>query len=266
MAQNQPYQNQHGYVDAAFLKMAADLGKDRKQQVYRLMHVQPGQRVLDVGCGPGTDTIPLAHLVGPTGHVVGLDQDAAMLTEADTKAAAEGVTDWVEHRLGDALALPFAANHFDACHSERMFLHLRQPAQAFAEMVRVTKPEGWIAISEPDGASISVDSPEVEVERRLAQAWVRFHNNSYAGRQLYALFKGHQLVDVSATILPVMFNNLAMYRRMFRLDEVASKALEVGMVQQDELQRFETSLEEAERAGAFFSYFSMITVVGRKPE
>ncbi len=266
MTQNQPYQHQHGYVDAAFLKTAADLGKDRKQQVYRQMHVQPGQRVLDVGCGPGTDTIPLAQLVGPTGYVIGLDQDPAMLAEADTQAAAAGVKDWVEHRLGDALALPFAANHFDACHSERVFLHLLQPAPAFAEIVRVTKPGGWIAISEPDGVSISVDSSEVEVERRLAHAWVRFHNNSYAGRQLYALFKHHQLVDVSVTIVPFICTHLAMYRRLFRLDEVASKALEAGMVRHDELHRFETSLEGAERSGAFFSYFSMITVVGRKPE
>jgi len=266
MAQNQPYQNQHGYVDAAFLKAAADLSKERKQQVYRLIHIQPGQHILDVGCGSGTDTIPLAHFVGPAGKVIGLDQDPAMLAEADKRAAAEGVTDWVEHRVGDALALPFAANHFDACHSERMFLHLLQPAQAFAEIVRVTKPGGWIAISEPDGASISVDSPEVEVERQLAQAWVRFHNNSYAGRQIYALFKHHQLEDVSVTILPFMFPNLAMYRRLFRFDEVASKALEAGIVRQEELQRFETSLEAAERIGAFFGYFNIITVVGRKPD
>ena len=57
------------FVDA----QAARSGQDRKKRVYAAMHVQEGDRVLDVGCGPGTDTLPLAQIVGPTGRVVGLD-------------------------------------------------------------------------------------------------------------------------------------------------------------------------------------------------
>ena len=50
-----------GYVDAAYLDAAAKLMKTFKQLTYERMRVQPGQRILDLGCGPATDTIPLGE-------------------------------------------------------------------------------------------------------------------------------------------------------------------------------------------------------------
>ena len=266
MSQTQEDATYHGYVKAHFLTTSAEQHrKEHKQQIYRLMNVQPGHRVLDIGCGPGTDTIPLAHLVGPTGQVIGVDQDEAMIAEANKRAEAEGISDRVEHKLGDVLTLPFEDNHFDTCHSERVFIHLPNPEQVFAETVRVMKAGGWIAIIDIDGGSFSIDTPEVEVERRLAQVWVQLHNNGYAGRQLYGIFRQHALLDISVQILPFMFGSLSIYRHLFRLDSVASKAIETGLVRQDELLRFQTSLEEADSRDSFFGYVNFITVVGRKP-
>ena len=53
-----------GYVDSEYLKMLARLTKPVKQLTYELMQIEPGHKVLDVGCGPATDTIQLAPLVG----------------------------------------------------------------------------------------------------------------------------------------------------------------------------------------------------------
>ena len=104
-----------GYVDPQYLAAMAERLKQTKDRSYSLMHVQPGQRVLDVGCGPGTDTIPLAHLVGSTGEVVGVDTDADMIAQASLSAASAGVASWVTHQQADAMALPFATASFDAC-------------------------------------------------------------------------------------------------------------------------------------------------------
>lgn len=49
-----------GYVDSDYLQLVAGIVAQYKQRTYALMHVEPGHTVLDVGCGPGTDTIPLA--------------------------------------------------------------------------------------------------------------------------------------------------------------------------------------------------------------
>jgi SAM-dependent methyltransferase len=67
-----------------------------KQRTYALMRIELGHRVLDVGCGPGTDTIPLARLVGERGQVVGIDHDEAMIAEADQRAEIAGMGAWVE--------------------------------------------------------------------------------------------------------------------------------------------------------------------------
>src|SRR5215212_11828111 len=110
-----------GYVDTQYLRATAVLLGQIKQRSYELMHIQPGQSILDVGCGPGTDTIPLASIVGQAGQVTGVDYDPAMVTEAQASAREAGASSWVRHKQADATSLPFARGTFDACRSERLF-------------------------------------------------------------------------------------------------------------------------------------------------
>ena len=102
-----------GYVDSDFLRLIEEMVATYKQRTYSLMQIESGHKVLDVGCGPGTDTIPLALLVGETGQVVGVDYDQEMLAEADQRAEEAGVGGWVTHQHADAAALPFEPNRFD---------------------------------------------------------------------------------------------------------------------------------------------------------
>jgi ubiquinone/menaquinone biosynthesis C-methylase UbiE len=75
-----------GYVDPKYLQILALKVKPLKERSYDLMQLQNGHRILDVGCGPGTDTIPLAQFVGPTGQVIGIDNDNQMIVTANKKA------------------------------------------------------------------------------------------------------------------------------------------------------------------------------------
>src|SRR5436305_2099326 len=112
-----------GYVDPGYLDEAARLVAGGKRLSYDRMRLSPGAVVLDVGCGPGTDTIPLAELVGVRGRVYGIDHDAGMVAEAQRRAEEAGVGERTEHAQGDAYALPFDEAKFDAVRSERLFLH-----------------------------------------------------------------------------------------------------------------------------------------------
>jgi ubiquinone/menaquinone biosynthesis C-methylase UbiE len=159
-----------GYVDTAYLQTTAELLNAFKQLTYERMRAQPGQKVLDVGCGPGTDTIPLAQCVGSSGRVIGVDYDAEMITEADQRALRAGVSSWVTHKRADAMALPFESNFFDACRSERLFQHLPDPAKVLSEMTRVTKSGGWVVVLDADWGTLSADASDTEIERRLMRA------------------------------------------------------------------------------------------------
>lgn len=247
------------------LDVFQQLSIERKLHVYELLGVREGHHILDVGCGAGSDTIKLGRLVGTCGRIIGVDIDSAIVEEANRRAAEEAVETWVEHRVCDAFDLPFADNSFDACHSERVFMHLQNPEQVFAHMVRVTKPGGSIAVIDLDGASLSVDTEESEIERRIMSFWIEKHNNGYAGRKLYRYFNDHGLVDICVEIKTGPYFNFDRFAYLCKLDDLQNRALQAEAVTQAEIRRFRASLEQAASRNAFFATANLITVVGYKP-
>jgi SAM-dependent methyltransferase len=107
---------------------------------------------LDVACGPGSVAVAFARVAKKS---TGLDATPAMLREAEKLAAANNIAN-VEWHLGDVYALPFPDHAFDIVTCRFAFHHLREPARAFAEMVRVCRIGGRIALC--DG--IASDDPE----------------------------------------------------------------------------------------------------------
>jgi ubiquinone/menaquinone biosynthesis C-methylase UbiE len=229
------------------------------------MHIQPGQKVLDVGCGPGTDTIPLAQQVSLSGQIIGVDYDTVMVAEAEQRAQKAGVSAWVIHKYADAIELPFESNYFDACRAERLFQHLLDPVKALSEMVRVTKSGGWIVVLDSDWGTLSMDASEIEIERRLVRFFTeRIVNNGYSGRQLYRLFKQQGLADISTQMCGVTFTDYPFARQMILMDKSEREALAQSVITVQELEQLHDFWEQANGEGDFFASASMILVSGRK--
>ena len=258
-------QKDKGYVDPEYLRLVAKIVTKYKQRTYTLMHIELGHKVLDVGCGPGTDTIPLSQLTGATGQVVGVDYDEAMIVEADQRAEKAGISAWVRHDHADATSLPFESGYFDSSRSERLFQHLPNQEQALTEMVRVTKSGGWVVVLDTDWSTMSVDTAEVDIEQRLKRFRIeqRFHNG-FAGRQLYRLFKQRTLADISVEMAPTHVTNYAIGRQGTSLHETEQAALAAGIITSDELDRWHTSLEQADAEGVYFHSVNQVIVAGRK--
>lgn len=98
--------------------------------------------VLDVACGPGLLAVALAPYVR---HVTGIDFVPAMIERARREQAKRGL-DNLRFEQGDARALPHAEGSFDRVISRFSFHHLQEPARVLAEMSRVCKPGGRVAV------------------------------------------------------------------------------------------------------------------------
>jgi ubiquinone/menaquinone biosynthesis C-methylase UbiE len=113
---------------------------------YLLGRLRPGQRLLDVGCGPGTITVDLARLVAP-GPVVGIDREAAIVAQAGRLGA--GSTN-LRFATGDVYALGAEDGSFDVVHAHQLLQHLTDPVAALCEMRRVLRPGGLLAVRDSD--------------------------------------------------------------------------------------------------------------------
>jgi len=120
-----------------------------------LPQLQPGWRVLDAGCGPGTITLGLARAVRP-GQVTGIDVEDSQFAGAREQAAREGLS--VEFRQASIYELPFPDGAFDAVFSHAVFEHLSDPSRALVELRRVLKPEGWIGVRAGDLGGLLIDA------------------------------------------------------------------------------------------------------------
>lgn len=254
-----------GYVDPAYLDAAARLASGGKRLSYERMQIGAGAAVLDVGCGPATDTLTLAAIVGPLGHVAGVDQDAAMVAEADRRAAAAGVADRVVHRQGDATALPFDDGRFDAVRSERLLMHLADPEGALREMVRVARPGGRVVVLDTDWGTRSVDTAETELERRMARVLAELCLvNGYSGRRLYGMMKRAGFAEVAVDVVPLHVTEYGLWRLLSRLDTAGEQAVRAGWMTPDEVARLDASWRAQGDAGTFFALTNMVMVTGVK--
>ena len=110
------------------------------QAAYILPYLQPGMRLLDVGCGPGSITIGLAEHLAP-GAVDALDIEQRRLDQAAALARENDVQN-VQFHLGSAYQLPFPDNMFDVVFEHMVLMHLSEPTVALKEAYRVLKPGG----------------------------------------------------------------------------------------------------------------------------
>ena len=121
--------------------------------------LQPGDVVLDVGCGGGIDSLLAAKRVGPAGKVIAVDVLDEMCARTADAAAAAGLADRVECRQGLMEELPVEGASIDVVISNGALNLSPRKARAFAELSRVLRPGGRLCV-----ADLTVDSqlpPEV---------------------------------------------------------------------------------------------------------
>jgi arsenite methyltransferase len=132
---------------------------------FSLGELRPGEKVVDIGCGAGIDSLIAAEKVGPDGRVIGIDMTPSMLKKARQAADEMGLTN-VEFREGYAEALPVADGWADVVISNGVLNLMPDKSAALEEMSRVLKPNGRLQIGD-----ILVQKAVPESAKRKIDLW-----------------------------------------------------------------------------------------------
>jgi 2-polyprenyl-3-methyl-5-hydroxy-6-metoxy-1,4-benzoquinol methylase len=156
--------------DAAEKLIAAyqtpDLVRQRDATLRRL-NLKPGERVIDVGCGPGFLCESMAVAVGPTGRVVGIDISEDLIDFATKHKH----SDLIEYRRSNATALPAEPMQFDVAVSTQVIEYVADADAALREIARVLRPGGRAIIVDTDFDSWVWHAADAERMAQIMKGW-----------------------------------------------------------------------------------------------
>jgi SAM-dependent methyltransferase len=248
-----------GYLDAAHGHHAI---RAYKEKSFGLLHLQPGDCVLDVGCGAGDDARALARIVAPDGLVVAVDASVRMIEEARRRS--EGLELLVDYRVGNIQDLDLGDGAFDSARADRVFQHLDDPVRALDELKRVTRPGGRVVVAEPDWGTLVVDSCDAATTQAVLTAITGGIRNPWMGRRLFGLFRRAGFTEVEVVAGTAVLTNFAEADRLLRFSEGANRAQACGAVTAEAAAHWRRSLESAAAAGEFCCAITGFAASGRR--
>ncbi|MDE2836629.1 MAG: methyltransferase domain-containing protein [Chloroflexota bacterium] len=237
-----------GYSDD-FLRMLHRRSA-RTHAAYLLPHLEPGMRLLDFGCGPGTISVGLAKAVEP-GELHGIDLEESQILMARAAAEAGGHANATFH-VGDVTALPFEDDSFDVAHCHAVLMHVPDTQAVLAEVKRVLKPGGMIAGREMIGAS-SFMAPDFGT----SEAWSTFvrliaanGGHPEIGKELKDLLQQAGFADVRAGASFDFFGtreDIAFFHAVavgwFFSDQVVEAATKYGLATQEQFDAWRAGVD-----------------------
>ncbi|CAM5453788.1 methyltransferase domain-containing protein [Streptomyces pilosus] len=234
---------------------AGDAGRAYKRRMLDLLDIREGHAVLDAGCGPGTDLPALAERVGDGGTVIGVDRDPAMLDRA--RARTQGLRP-VELRSGDVHALPVEPGTMDRAKTDRVLMHVADPAGALAQLHLVTRPGALVGLAEPDWDTLIVDADDLDTSRAFTRyTTAEVVRNATIGRSLARLAEqaGFHVEAVDATT-PV-FRSFDEADHTLGLGRNLRRAVDAGHIDRGRGHAWFSALSR----GPFYASFTLVSVV-----
>ena len=235
---------------------------------FLLPHLKKGDRLLDVGCGPGSITVGLARQVGGTGHVTAIDVDAGVVGQAAAAVQAARL-DNTSCEVCSVYDLPYEDDSFDVAYAHQTLQHLSDPVRALAAMCRVVKPGGLLAIRDADYASMlgHPHSPAIDEWRRIYREVARRNGaEPDAGRHLVSwllqaslpadsISYGASAVVYSPRDEPWRTNWGRAWAERTRHSNFGRQAVDYGLATPDQLERVSAAWEAwADDPTALFYY------------
>lgn len=165
----------------------------RRELVRAALGARAGDRVLDVGCGPGFYVTELLETVGREGSVVGVDASADMLAVAAQRAEGHGN---VTFHQADATSLPVPDASFERAVCVQVLEYVRDVPAALSQMHRALRPGGRVLVWDVDWATVSWHAIDRQLARRVLAAWDKHLTHPCLPRTLAAQLRDAGFADV----------------------------------------------------------------------
>ena len=240
---------------------------------FLLPHLEPGMRLLDVGCGPGTITVGLADAVRP-GEVVAIDLSTEVLDGARRLAAERGVAN-LRFERGDLYDLGWPEASFDAVYAHQVLQHVPRPVEALRQMKRLLRPGGLVGVRDGDYGTCTWSPPDARLARWLEiyhAVAIRNGGEADAGRYLNGWLLEAGFTDVALSGTTWTFPGYdtveswatSWANRTVR-SNLATKAVEYGIAERAELEAIAAGFREWVKSPAAFFSIGHVEAIGRRP-
>jgi ubiquinone/menaquinone biosynthesis C-methylase UbiE len=236
-----------------------------RRRFLRFLPVEPGDDVLEVGCGTGVIVRDLATLVGSRGRVTGVDPSRTVVRAARALARDHPLRGRISLRATDGVRLPFRSRRFDATIAVTVLLHVADPARLLREMARVTRPGGRVGLQDQDFGTVAVEHPDRALTRTiLNDVAARIYAEPCSGRRLPRLLREAGLGDVRVLTDVYQDTTLAPYTKGF-LERRAENAVRFGIVDAPTAQRWLDGFTALVAQGAFLFTMNYYGAVATTP-
>ncbi len=166
-----------------------------RARLYELAGILRSNRVLEIGSGTGVIIEAISSTYGARTYGIDIDPIVTRFARSHDRRT--------DYSVGDGHVLPFANARFDLTLCHFLFMWVSDPTRMLSEMVRVTKPSGWVmALAEPDyGGRIDYPAELAKLGKHQTEALKSQGSDPLMGRKLRALFSQSGLEDVRVGIL-----------------------------------------------------------------
>ena len=234
--------------EARLRQQIVDLAPDSEAH-FEKIDIKPGERVVDIGCGPGGVLHLLGNRVGPSGTVLGIDYSPHFINLARHFVEDLGMRN-IEIREGDAYDTGLPRASFDGAHMRLLLVNVPNPELIVREIISLVRPGGWVASFEADYVSHTLDPPLPEYSRLLDayKAYAAAQGiDLFVGRRTHRLFREAGLsdihVDAVVHVYPVGHSRRPIFRDF--INNVREKLIEGGYMGRHDLERDLAAVERS---------------------